>query len=900
MFLSPSPQRIQWPSLGLAQNVLQSKRLEKQKTFQLLFFLLQDGQRGFFGVSELLHELSVQRLLGRARFLLALHVLNFQRKQLGYGVLNLVGNLELDIGAQIVRASLINVFDAVALLAFTALDLDLRNSIAHLRLVTRIAFGHPLSQDAVRDLIGVLVVISQGLADHVLLQRELVAQDLLQRFGHKRLRLANVSVFHQDIQRTPKHFLDDGCIITTLENDAHGLAFGLDGRVIFLHHTDLALATEQNERIERLFLANDLRLAALLGDAICSLHAELNAFCDVLCGEPNEDRVRVSLDDIRSELLFHDLLGKQQLLASRSRGGCRDTQPTNGRRTASRLALHGVGNDLVGQLKAIENRLLPFVRESFCKLAGFLAFFQQDVQHERENALAEIVLIGLGVGARRAAQDVAFVVLVFIANVVQGLARLEFTQSICLEPPTTEKLPFRRLGALAHEGIGRDVVSNHVRRLERVEIQNTDGLIQVHVDLGLNHDGTLLRPIFRIKFTPRLGAQDLIALAGNGGNRGEDLDTLSTEKDPAHGHLTDLRHTPRIDNRVQLGHEREHEIAVLNTVARNASTLCRALTMQSEEFLCTDIVLRKRPFQIFGSRSEHILGQHKVVGTHLFHNDFVSLRICRVAHNLETHVVLGTQTTGALGVDLATLHPADLVAQEDRCHAIKLEALQRVLAAHVQQKINAQTTRGIPVAEVVLARCQLEGLGNEMAGLLSGHASELNFVFDPQHFAAIHELTVVKAEGVLSADDVGILFTNVVAEGQDHLFFRSTGHELLVSLYAAQHEHAALQRLQQIARASKTDTNLNDRVTLLGNFPEGCQVFGVAFFQCVLHPRHSEKSRDLCSRHRDLLLSHALLQDLGQGPILRSLLYIATCALKERNPLLLGPYTLGHRKLSVT
>lgn len=217
------------------------------------------------------------------------------------------------------------------------------------------------------------------------------------------------------------------------------------------------------------------------------------------------------------------------------------------------------------------------------------------------------MIIGLGVGACRATQDISLVVLVFVADVVERVARLEFTQRIGLETPSRHQLSIGSLGALTDNGIRRDVVGNHVGRLQGVEIQNTDGLIEVHVDLGLNHDGTLLRPILHIEFTPRLGAQDLIALTRNRRNCREDLDALPPEKDPAHGHLADLCHTARVHNRIQLCHEGQHQIAVLNTLPSNPCTLCRTLAMQRKQFLCTDIVLRKRPLQILGSRSEHIL-----------------------------------------------------------------------------------------------------------------------------------------------------------------------------------------------------------------------------------------------------------------------------------------------------
>ena len=59
---------------------------------------------------------------------------------------------------------------------------------------------------------------------------------------------------------------------------------------------------------------------------------------------------------------------------------------------------------------------------------------------------------------------------------------------------------------------------------------------------------------------------------------------------------------------------------------------------------------------------------------------------------------------------LRARHLAHLVAKEDRGHAVELEALERVLATHIQKQIHTEATRRIPVGQVILSGRELEGL----------------------------------------------------------------------------------------------------------------------------------------------------------------------------------------------
>lgn len=59
------------------------------------------------------------------------------------------------------RASLIHMFNPVTLLAFATLDLDLRNTIADLRLITGITLRHTVCKNTMCNLIRILVVIPE-------------------------------------------------------------------------------------------------------------------------------------------------------------------------------------------------------------------------------------------------------------------------------------------------------------------------------------------------------------------------------------------------------------------------------------------------------------------------------------------------------------------------------------------------------------------------------------------------------------------------------------------------------------------------------------------------------------------------------------------------------------------
>ena len=121
--------------------------------------------------------------------------------------------------------------------------------------------------------------------------------------------LLDISLLQQDVQCTTEHILHDGCVVATLEDDAHGHALSLGWvRVFLVLHTDVPLSTEEYERVEGLFIGNLVRISGHLGsDRLTRGQPEPNGFRHVLCGELDEDRIGVAIDDFSSELRrFHD------------------------------------------------------------------------------------------------------------------------------------------------------------------------------------------------------------------------------------------------------------------------------------------------------------------------------------------------------------------------------------------------------------------------------------------------------------------------------------------------------------------------------------------------------------------------------------------------------------------
>ena len=332
----------------------------------------------------------------------------------------------MGIWFQIVRPHVIDVLDAIALFGRVLVlsNVDILHAVADLRRRTWIAGSHAVSQNTVSDLLGVLVVIAQRLAENELLNRNSVVQNIGQNLLSERLRLLHSSAGQQDIQCTAEHVLHDRRIITALQHDTHGHALCLlRAGVLFVLHTDISLATEEDERIEGLFVGNLVRSATLLSDALPCLDSEIDRGREILCWELDEDGVCIAIDHLCPELGFNNALCEEEGLSSRCRGARGDTEFSDRRGSTSGLPVHRVCNHLIGELKAVINRSLSFVIfRIFHHLLIFLPLRQQNLQRLRKHTRQHrLICFGLDVGADGLSTRLLVVVLHLIQHVALRL-----------------------------------------------------------------------------------------------------------------------------------------------------------------------------------------------------------------------------------------------------------------------------------------------------------------------------------------------------------------------------------------------------------------------------------------------------------------------------------------------
>ena len=440
----------------------------------------------------------------------------------------------------------------------------------------------------------------------------------------------------------------------------------------------------------------------------------------------------------------------------------------------------------------------------------------------------------LDIGAHGASHDNALVVLVVILNLVKHISLVfQLANAVHGESIMSRLVSFAIKHTLAHKRVWTDVVGDHVGGIQRVKVQHGDGLIQIHANLWTDDDGTLVSVRTFIRF---LRANDLVALGGIVDDCAKDFDALSPPKHIVHGNLTDIRHASRIDQRVQFRHEREHQVAVLNTVSGNAGTVCGRATMKGKQFMGFHVVLGEAPFQRlyfcgreFSKQSVHALDTERL-GCHIEYYKLCSfaIRVCRVADNIKPNIVAVAQSTGALGINLNSIAnlftPQHLVAQKHGGHIVQFETVQTVFATHVEQQVQSQTTPQHHVSQVILAGRQLKLFGltelgpERLAVLCDGYASShRHFAKNAENATPVLNVGIVKTKGVVSAHYIWVVVPNVPLKPQEHFLFTATRYKRRVLLvrrvYRSIHKHGATDRIQHVVRPAIRHANLNDGVT---------------------------------------------------------------------------------------
>ena len=301
----------------------------------------------------------------------------------------------MSVRLEVVRPYVVHVLDTVSLFCRILIlgNVHILHAVTHLRSRTWVARLHAVSQNTVSNLLGVLVVIAQRLAQNELLNRHSVVQNLGQDLLRETLCLLDGSTRQQDIQRTTEHILDDRRVISTFQYDAHRHTLRLlRARILLVLHADVSLATEEDEGIEGLFVGNLVRSATLLGDALPCLDSEIDRGREIFGRELDEDGVCIAIDHLCPELGFNNTLGEEEGLSSRCRGARGDTEFSDRRGATSGLPIHRVCNHLIGELKAVVHRSLSFVIfRIFHHLLIFLPLRQQNLQrlgqHARQHRL---------------------------------------------------------------------------------------------------------------------------------------------------------------------------------------------------------------------------------------------------------------------------------------------------------------------------------------------------------------------------------------------------------------------------------------------------------------------------------------------------------------------------------
>ena len=282
------------------------------------------------------------------------------------------------------------------------------------------------------------------------------------------LSLSHILLGQQHIQSTAKHILHDRCVISSLQHDTHALALGLRVRILLVHHSNVSLSAEEDERIESLLVSNLVGLTALGCNSLTRGDAKSDGLGKVFRGKLDKDRVCISVDDLGAKLcLNHSLRNTQGFATGSCCGGC-DAELSDWGCTRATLPVNRVCNDLVSKLKTVKDRSLGFIVivSIFHLLLEFLSFFQEDVQRLGQNTHRHRVLIWLDKGTDSLSVDIALLILRVVLNVLQYISLLLEISHLCLRQPVVIGLvPIIVKSALADEGVWTQVVTDHVRRV---------------------------------------------------------------------------------------------------------------------------------------------------------------------------------------------------------------------------------------------------------------------------------------------------------------------------------------------------------------------------------------------------------------------------------------------------
>ena len=122
-------------------------------------------------------------------------------------------------------------------------NIRIRNTVACIRFISRVAHTHPVRQHLMRDLRRVLIIRPQRLRNNQFINRAFLVDHILQFFAQERDGSVDILLLHQNIDNPAIDFLHNRRIIAAFKHDTHTLQFALI-LILFIIHTDIPLLTQ--------------------------------------------------------------------------------------------------------------------------------------------------------------------------------------------------------------------------------------------------------------------------------------------------------------------------------------------------------------------------------------------------------------------------------------------------------------------------------------------------------------------------------------------------------------------------------------------------------------------------------------------------------------------------------
>ena len=492
-----------------------------------------------------------------------------------------------------------------------------------------------------------LVLRPQTLRQHELIQAHFVihhvSNPLLDegRGIHYRIPQGIPLVLKQNLNSPSIHRLDNGRIVSPLGRNPHRLLIVII-RIVLVQVPYVALLTEDNERAEDLLILKVVRLLERICDEIARLRHNRDTGCDGLLPLEtlsglrvprirfDKEGIRVAIDDecrttgvlgSRPIEVLNRRLGEHDLLPAICRDGRRQVLESDLEDSGSQLTIQRVRSQLVGKLLGIQKRLPEWI--------GFLLDLRPLGCSGREKPLDDSGQCGLP-GARilgvatdsdsrldlgRLLPRIGRVRLPDVEGNINpstphGLSRRLILFNLAIGPSRLEEIPSQVVVVHPEQRIVADILGLDRRGIQRREITHSNRRPRVKpgsrvqdnrtfVGILLLHDFLAIRTNPRrrrsIEWRRRLSLDYHPRPMTELEDKGLNLDTLASREDHRHWNRTDIRHTHRIVEGLELVIEVHSQVAILNTIGRYKCSVLRGAPVEPKDIGWAYVILDDDP-----------------------------------------------------------------------------------------------------------------------------------------------------------------------------------------------------------------------------------------------------------------------------------------------------------------